>query len=298
PDAAVFVESELWPNMLNRAQAAGIPLALVNARISEKSAQNWARAPATARHLMQAFRMIHCQDTRTENHLRTLGLTQAAKGANLKAMAAPLPVDMEEKRRVGQLIKGRPFWLASSTHPGEDEIVLDAHNTVLETHANALLILVPRHTDRAADIANLITGAKLRLTQRTLGQDPASDAEVYLADTLGETGLWYALAPMTCLCGSFTKVGGHNPFEPAQGGSAILHGPHYANFSQVYAEFDAAGAAREVSDAKALSDAVLHLMDDNTARHALADHAKTLSHAQDKGLHDIARDLSKALDLG
>ncbi|MEO1342786.1 MAG: 3-deoxy-D-manno-octulosonic acid transferase [Pseudomonadota bacterium] len=298
PDAAVFVESELWPNMLNRAQAAGIPLALVNARISEKSAQNWARAPATARHLMQAFRMIHCQDTRTETHLRTLGLTQAAKGANLKAMAAPLPVDMEEKRRVGQLIKGRPFWLASSTHPGEDEIVLDAHNTVLETHANALLILVPRHTDRAADIASLITGAKLRLTQRTLGQDPASDAEVYLADTLGETGLWYALAPMTCLCGSFSIVGGHNPFEPAQGGSAILHGPHYANFSQVYAEFDAAGAAREVSDAKALSDAVLHLMGDDTARHALADHAKTLSHAQDKGLDDIARDLSKALELG
>ena len=298
PDAAVFVESELWPNMLRQAQSAGIPLALVNSRLSDRSAKNWSRAPETARHLMQSFHMIHCQDTRTETHLQALGLTQAAKGANLKAMAAPLPVDTQEKTRLAEMLKDRPFWLASSTHPGEDEIVIEAHQAVLEAHSDAVLILVPRHTERAADIAALIAGAKLRHTQRTRGEDPSTDAQVYLADTLGETGLWYALAPVTCLCGSFSKVGGHNPFEPAQGGSAILHGPHYANFAQVYEAFDTGGAAREVADARALSDELLHLLNDDAARQAMADQAKELSRAQDKGLDDIARNLSKALELG
>ncbi|MEL7013291.1 MAG: 3-deoxy-D-manno-octulosonic acid transferase [Pseudomonadota bacterium] len=297
PDAAVFVESELWPNILSRAQSADIPLALVNARLSDKSARNWARAPATARHLMQAFRMIHCQDTRTQDNLRNLGLLQAAKGANLKAMAAPLPVDKQEQTRLSALLKDRPLWLASSTHPSEDEIVIDAHHAVLEAHPDAVLILVPRHTERATDIATLIADAKLRHTQRSQGQDPSPDAQVYLADTLGETGLWYALAPVTCLCGSFSKVGGHNPFEPAQGGSAILHGPHYANFAQVYEAFDTAEAAQEVVDARALSDEVLRLLNDDATREAMVDRAKELSSAQDKGLDDIARDLSKALEL-
>lgn len=298
PDAAIFVESELWPNMLRQASAAGIPLALVNARISDNSARNWARAPATARHLMQNFQLIHCQDDRTAGHLQALGLPMAAKGPNLKAMSAPLPVDKKEKSRLLGLLGDRPIWLASSTHPGEDEVVLEAHQTLLRSHPDALLILVPRHQERANDILALVAKTEMRRAQRSLGDDPIANTQVYLADTLGETGLWYDLCPVTCLCGSFTQVGGHNPFEPAHGGSAILHGPYFANFAQVYKDFGAASAAKEVADTAALSDAVSSLLGNNTARQTMIENAKTLAQAQDEGLDQIARDLSKALELG
>ncbi|MEL7279012.1 MAG: 3-deoxy-D-manno-octulosonic acid transferase [Pseudomonadota bacterium] len=297
PTAAVFVESELWPNMLGRSSAAGIPLALVNARISDRSARNWSRARATARHLMENFRVIHCQDKRTAEHLRSLGLDHAAQGPNLKAMSAPLPVDEGELMRLKAMLQNRPLWVASSTHPGEDDIMLDAHQRVLSQEPGALLILVPRHPERAKAILDHVASRGLRATQRSLGADPSPESPVYLADTLGETGLWYALSKVTCLCGSFTHVGGHNPFEPAQGGSAIVHGPFYKNFAEVYAAFDATGAALEVNDHKGLAEAVLTLLADRAARDAMIAAAQAQLTRQMSGLEHVARDLSKALEL-
>ncbi|MEO0753072.1 MAG: hypothetical protein AAFY25_14850 [Pseudomonadota bacterium] len=192
----------------------------------------------------------------------------------------------------------RPLWLAASTHPGEDQMMLAAHQHVLHTHPNALLLLVPRHPDRAGDIMDCIQAAGLTVTQRSVSEDPTPNTHVYLADTLGETGLWYATSPITCLCGSFTPVGGHNPFEPAQGRSAILHGPLHANFAQVYAEFDARGAALEVRDPEALSKALLALMADAKERETMIENAAKLHSTQKTGLDLIARDLSKALELG
>ncbi|MEM7733245.1 MAG: 3-deoxy-D-manno-octulosonic acid transferase [Pseudomonadota bacterium] len=296
PNAAVFVESELWPNMLTRTRAAGIPLALVNARISDRSARQWSRMAGSARHLLGSFRMIHCQDDRTTSHLHRLGLHQAAAGPNLKAMAAPLPVDRDESARLAGVIGNRPLWLAASTHPGEDDIVLSAQKTILETHPNAMLVLVPRHPERAEEIEKRIHNSGLHWTRRRRGEDPAP--EVYLADTLGETGLWYALCPITCLCGSFIAVGGHNPFEPAEGGSAILHGPLYANFAEIYGAFDAVGAARQVGDAQSLAKQVIALLGDDRARAAMTTAAKGQLEAQQEGLSRIAQDLSKALNLG
>lgn len=298
PSAGVFVESELWPNMLGRAHTAGIPLALVNARISDRSAHKWAKARKTAQHLMQHFRVIHCQDQRTVEHLHALGLDQASAGQNLKAMSAQQPIDIKEKHRLERLIKARPLWLAASTHPGEDDIMLAAHTRLLRDQPDALLVLVPRHPERARDIEKLIGAAQLTAARRSQGEDPDEDTQVYMADTLGETGLWYALSPITCLCGSFTPVGGHNPFEPAQGGSAILHGPLYANFATVYAAFDKQGAAQEVTNSEDLSAAVRHLLKEPDHRATMAKRAMEHVNAQNKGLDQIAKDLSKALGLG
>ncbi len=298
PDAAAFVESELWPNMLRQTGAAGVPMALLNARISDGSARNWKRAPATARHLMNQFRMIHCQDARTATHLHDLGLDHANAGHNLKSLAAPLPVDKAEEARMHTAFGARPLWLASSTHPGEDEIVIAAHQAILDQHSDALLLLVPRHPERAVDIRKLAQDAGLKIAQRSTGEPPDAATQVYLADTLGETGLWYALSPITCLCGSFTPVGGHNPFEPAQAGSALIHGPLYANFAEVYADFRAAEATCETRDATTLAAQVLTLLDDTTARHALQTRATGLVETQAEGLDTIVDDLSKALGLG
>ncbi len=298
PDAAVFVESELWPNMLRMTKAAGIPMALINARISDRSARNWKRAGRTSRYLMQHFRMIHCQDARTAGHLRDLGLDQARVGQNLKALASAPPVDADQLGRMRGIVGDRPVWLASSTHPGEDEIALTAHKAVLAQDPDALLILVPRHPDRASDVLNLIKTAGFSVAQRSEGHTPGPETQVYLADTLGETGLWYAVAPITCLCGSFAPVGGHNPYEPAQAGSALLHGPLYANFTEVYRDFIKAGASQQVDDPDALADAVCTLLRDDTARETLISNSTALVKAQADGLDQIASDLSKALDLG
>ncbi|SEL09777.1 3-deoxy-D-manno-octulosonic-acid transferase [Roseovarius azorensis] len=297
PDAAIFVESELWPQMLHESHAADIPLALLNARISDRSARNWQRAPRTARHLMGIFRIIRCQDARTVAHLHSIGLDRAQQGPNLKSLSGPLPFDHDEQTRLTAQIGDRPLWLAASTHPGEDEIMLAAHQSLLATCPDALLILVPRHPERGLALETLIAAHRLDAARRAIGDRITARTQVYLADTLGETGLWYALCPLTCLCGSFTPVGGHTPYEPAHAGSAILHGPLYANFSEIYPALDASGAAREVADAAELVRALVGLLDDPAALDTMRRNARNFAATQEDALDQITADLSTALGL-
>ena len=298
PDAAVFVESELWPQMLAETARRGVPLALVNARISERSARNWTRAAKTSRYILEHFAMIHCQDAPTAQHLAALGRGDAKQGQNLKSLSGALPFDPDEQTRMQKLIQGRPVWLASSTHPGEDEIILSAQKALQPAFPGLLLILVPRHPERASDIEVLIAEAGLVGARRSLGGKLDGKTQVYMADTLGETGLWYALSPLTCLCGSFTPVGGHNPFEPAHAGSAILHGPLYANFAQTYADMNAAGAACEVANAPALARQLDQLLSTPSELRAMAQNAREFVAEQSGAMDEIAQDLSKALSLG
>lgn len=297
PDAGVFVESELWPNMLTLSARAGVPLALLNARISDRSARNWKRFGGVARHLLSHFRLIHCQDARTAAHLQELGLTQAARGQNLKAAAGPLPHDGAELARLRGLFGARPLWVASSTHPGEEEIVLEAQAALLRRHPDLALVLVPRHPDRAGAIGAMVAERGLRVARRSAGEMPGADTQVYLADTLGETGLWYALCPIVCMGGSFVPVGGHNPYEPAAAGAAVLHGPLYANFAEGYGDLRRAGAALEVADAGALAKAVGGLLDDPARLDELRARASAFAAAQETRLDDLARDLLAALEL-
>lgn len=296
PSAAIFVESELWPQMLEDTHAAGIPLALLNARLSDTSARNWNRAPRTARHLMGHFRLIHCQDARTVSHLHALGLEQARQGQNLKSLSGALPFDDATRHAFETSIGARPLWLAASTHPGEEEIMLAAHAHVLRHHPDALVILVPRHPDRGPALERMIAGADLAGARRAGGGQIDAGTQVYLADTLGETGLWYALCPITCLGGSFTPVGGHTPFEPAYAGSAILHGPLYANFAETYPALDAAGGAREVAKAGDLGPALVTLLGDPRRLDAMRNKARAFATAQDDVLDTLTRDLSALLD--
>lgn len=298
PEAGVFVESELWPNMLRGAKARGIPLALVNARISDRSARNWKRFSSTAHHLLDHFTLVHCQDARTARHLQDIGIPHATSGVNLKSLSGALPFDAAELSRLRDVIGTRPLWLAASTHPGEDEVMIEAHNTLLKQLPEALLILVPRHPERANQIEVQLAEAGLTSARRSTGMVLAPGTECYLADTLGEMGLWYAVAPITCLCGSFTPVGGHNPYEPAHAGSAILHGPLYANFSETYAELATHNAATEVTDARALAEELITLLTkpDTLATHRAA--SRRFAAGQADALHDMAQTLSKALSLG
>lgn len=291
PDLCVLVESELWPTLLDNCARADIPVALLNARLSDKSAQGWKRFPGTAAYVMRGIKMAHCQDARSRTHLRDMGLSMAQQGANLKSMiGAPLIAPGTVGAAHAEL-KGRPNWVASSTHPGEEEAVLAAHKTLLAEKPNLCLILAPRHPERADTVLGLIRAAGLSVAQRSTGGTLGQGAQVYLADTMGETDLWYALTPIVFLGGSFTGVGGHTPFEPAAAHTAILHGPQYANFSEAYAAFHLKDAAIEVADGAALADNVAALLTHPSRAAQLAANARPLVETGDAALGALAAQL-------
>lgn len=262
PDVGVFVESELWPNLILEAEARGVKLALVNARMSPRTLRRWTNWRDAGRRLVGAFSYVSAADARTKDALT--GLRPAPLGApgNLK-LAAPAPrVDAAARSALAAEIGARPVWLAASTHAGEDEIVLAAHEILRRDLADALVIIAPRHPERGADVAKLAGDAPLRSS----GDGPGS-AAAYVADTLGELGTLYDLAPVSLVAGSLLPaLKGHNPIEPAKLGSAILTGPYVESFQDLFAEMFAAGGAVRVEDATSLAAAIARLWRDEAAR--------------------------------
>ncbi|MBW6399109.1 3-deoxy-D-manno-octulosonic acid transferase [Roseomonas sp. HJA6] len=257
PNAAVFVESELWPNLIAAAQARGVPLALVNGRMSEISARWWGRAPGFARGVLQSFRMVLAQTEADAARFRALGASAQSWG-NLKYAAPPLPVDGAELARMRGLLGDRPVWLAASTHPGEETMAVAAHRHLAERWPDLLTIIVPRHPERGAEIAAL--AADLPVARRAAGQDPGPETAILVADTLGELGLFYRLAATAFVGGSLVPHGGQNPLEPARLGCPVLVGPHIGNFVEVYDRLDRVGGVTWIDagtdPAAALAEAV------------------------------------------
>lgn len=263
PDVAVMVESEFWPRLIHDTHARAIPLILANARMSEASARRWRRMPGPIRAMLARFAAITAPDARIAGVLADLGADPArvTVTGSLKRGADRLPVDEGERERLGAQIGGRRCWLAASTHPGEEEVVAAAHRLVLERDPGALLILAPRHPDRGMAVAALLAGAGLRVARRAAGEAIAPATQVYLADTLGEMGLWFDLCPVAFIGGSLVPVGGHNAYEPVAHGAAVLTGPRVGNFAALYGRLLAAGGAVTVADADALAAAVADLAD-------------------------------------
>jgi 3-deoxy-D-manno-octulosonic-acid transferase len=258
PDAAIFVESELWPLMLVRSRASGARLALLNARLSDTSVQGWKKRPKTAHYLMNQFSAILTQNDKNAANMIAMGAApdRVYPGSNLKSTSAPLPVDSDTLSLVKTALHQRPTWVASSTHEGEEQVVLTAHGLLLQDHPDLCLILAPRHPERGDAVRTLIEKAGLTVAQRSRGGLPGSNTQVYLADTLGEVGTWYALCPRVFLGGSLLPVGGHNPFEPAQAGAAVLTGPGVSNFAETYRKMIEVGAAQEVITAQDMTKAL------------------------------------------
>ncbi|WP_239451544.1 3-deoxy-D-manno-octulosonic acid transferase [Elioraea rosea] len=251
PDAAVFVESELWPATLAALRRRGIRAALVNARLSPRSAARWARARGAAAEALSTFEVLLAQTRADAERLSSLAGRQVDTPGNLKHASAPLPADAAELARLSALLGGRPAWVAASTHPGEEQQVLAAHRAALAAHPDLLLILAPRHPERGEAVAALVAEAGFPARRRSQRQDP--DGPVWVADTLGELGLWYRLARGAFLGGSLIAHGGQNPLEPARLRLPVAFGPHTANFAEVVEELLAAGAAMRVADAEALA---------------------------------------------
>jgi len=248
PDAAVFVESELWPALLDACDAHGIPRLLINARISARSARNWRRAPRLAQRMLGPFRYIHAQSAGDAQNLRELGLSDILQWGNLKFFAPELPADEAALATFRAAVPG-PAWLAASTHPGEEALVIQTHQALLADYPDLVSIIVPRHPERGAEIAALAAAPR-----RALGQPP-EPGKPYIADTLGELGLFFRAAPFAFIGNSLLGFGGHNLIEPAMLGCPVLTGPHTENFVEAAALLRAAGAMVEVADAAALTQA-------------------------------------------
>ncbi|PJE29760.1 3-deoxy-D-manno-octulosonic-acid transferase [Pseudooceanicola antarcticus] len=296
PDAGIFVESELWPQMIVRARATGMRLALVNARLSKSSLRNWRRFGTTFRFLLDQFCLIRTQDEATLEALLELGAdrSRVARGPNLKSMISPPPAPAQVLAELAPQFN-KLFWAAAATHPGEEDAVIEAHLAAREAlgRPDLQLLLIPRHPHRAAEIAAMIRDRGLSVSQRSRGQAPGGD--VYLADTLGEMGLWYSLSPLAFLGGSLVPVGGHTPYEPACFGTPILHGPHYENFAEVYAAFDQSGAARQIEDAAELGREVARLLADGTELARMSEIARGLADGRGARITHVAEELLQAL---
>lgn len=299
PDAAIFVESELWPLMLRMTRERGTPMALVNARLSAKSRSAWARHAGLAAYILDVFDLILTQNDEMAQAMVAMHAPadRVARGTNLKSLSAPLPTDPAVLAQARAALKGRPVWVAASTHPGEEEIVLTAHATLRETHPDLALILVPRHPDRSGEVAELITRAGLSFATRSKEELPRGNEAVYLADTLGELGNWYALTDLVFLGGSLKPIGGHNPFEVVQAEAAVLSGPHVSSFAETYAEMEAKGAAILVQDAPELAAAVADVLDTAATRHKALAAAESFVQDRSKALGGIASRLIHILKL-
>jgi 3-deoxy-D-manno-octulosonic-acid transferase len=248
PDAAIFVESEVWPTMLRQLDERGIPRLLINARMSAASAARWGWLPGLAGRLLGGFRYIHAQSAGDAANLERLGMRDILLWGNLKYAAPVLPVDEAALEVLRGQLAG-PVWLAASTHPGEEAMVVAAHRQLLGRFPGLVSIIVPRHPGRGAEIAAL-AGAP----RRSLGQAPVA-GQIYVADTLAELGLFYRAVPFALIGGSLVAHGGQNVVEPARLGVPVLAGPHMENFVEPAAMLAAVGALRRV-DGQALADAV------------------------------------------
>ncbi|HLY04765.1 MAG TPA: 3-deoxy-D-manno-octulosonic acid transferase [Rhizomicrobium sp.] len=232
PKAGLFVDSDLWPNLISSARAKSVRLALINGRMSARSYAGWRRAPKSARHLLSCFDLCLAQDDLSAERFRLLGARDVSVTGNLKADAPPPPLDAAKSAKLQDAIGGRPVLLAASTHPGEDETILPAHDALRKQFHDLLTIVVPRHPARGPEIAMLC--GKRQHARRTENQLPDVDTAVYIADTIGELPIFYSIAPFAFMGGSLVPHGGQNPLEAAKLRRAVIAGPHTENFAGVY----------------------------------------------------------------
>ncbi len=271
PDAAAFVESELWPNLLAACQARGVRLMLVNGRMSARSFRNWRRVKEMARALIGAFDRVHAQSAEYAERLALLGARGMVAPGNLKWAAPKLGVDAGELERLRPMLAGRSVWLAASTHPGEETMAGEVHRALLPAFPDLLTIVVPRHPERGAAVA-----AALAAGRRSCADPPAA-AGIWVVDTMGELGLLYRLVPVVFIGGSLVPHGGQNPLEAARFGCALAAGPHTANFDEMVARLLAVGGLAAVPDTAALAGFVGAMLRDPVARTAMGEAGQSVA---------------------
>lgn len=281
PDVALWVESELWPNLIIETHKTGCPMIQVNARISENSFETWKRASSLAEKMLNCFALSLAQSEIDAERLEKLGSKHVKYIGNLKFDAPALPADPKETGNLLSMIGERPLWMAVSTHEGEETIVAKVHKKLKEEHGQILTIIVPRHPNRTREILEEIDAiGDLKVAVRSNGEGIDDTVDIYIADTVGELGIFLRLTGIVFMGGSLVDHGGQNPLEAARLECAIISGPNLKNFVQIYKELKNENAYIEVKNAEALEDAVDELLKDHEKLESLS--AKSLDLVESK----------------
>ena len=274
PSLALFIESDLWPNLILSSAARRLPMVLINGRMSHRSFPRWRRIAGTISALLGRFDVCLAQSQVDAERFTALGSRNVVTTGNLKLDVAAPPADAAKLERLMAVTRGRPIIVAASTHPGEEDIWLEAHRTLAGFFPSLLSVVVPRHPDRGEAIARAISASGLQVALRSHEELPTATTDIYVADTMGELGLFYRLAPIVFMGGSLVPHGGQNPIEAVKLGASIVHGPHVFNFSDVYQALDGAGGARQADTQEALVKQLGQLLADPAARQSSVDAAE------------------------
>jgi 3-deoxy-D-manno-octulosonic-acid transferase len=275
PDLALFVESDLWPNLIVTSAHRAIPLVLVNGRLSERSFRRWRWAPHSIAMLLRCFDLCLAQSAAHAARYRDLGAPRVSTTGNLKLDVPEPPADANALTRLRSAIAERTVIAGASTHAGEETVLIDTHRRLRNSFPGLLTIIAPRHPERGRGIVEIARAAELRPRLRSLGELPDADTDIYIADTMGELGLIYRVSPIVFVGGSLASHGGQNPIEPIKLGAAILHGPHVWNFAEIYAALDQAHGAEQVTDVGKLAVRVGAWLKDAGERSAIVSSART-----------------------
>lgn len=269
PAVALWVESELWPNVLGALRARGTPMFLVNGRMSDRSFRRWSSVDGLARLVLRAFTSVFAQSNLDAERFRALGAHDVRNIGNLKLAAEPLPVEEQALAVVRAAFADRPRWVAASTHDGEEAIAGRVHRTLAERHPGLITVIVPRHPRRGPSIAAALRGEGLAVALRSAGEAVPGGNGIYVADTLGELGLWYRLCPIAFVGGTLIPHGGHNPIEPVRLGCTVLAGPYMDNFRPLADDLAARGLLTTIASEPGLPAAIeAHLTDSHDGFHA------------------------------
>ena len=280
PHVFVCVESELWPNLIMQTSARSIPMIIINASISRKSMNSWQWNQSLLKKMLQCFTLILTQSLEHTERLSELDLKTIRTVGNLKFASPSLNYDKDEYLALQTQLKGRPVWLAASTHEGEEDIIFKAHKRLQHYYPNLLTIIVPRHPTRRDQILQVLKNYQLSYAQRSADQSISTMTQIYLADTLGELGLFYKLSPLVFVGGSLDNTGGHNLIEPAHFDCALLHGPNMHKQQAMASLFAEAEAAIVVHDVDDLVNTIKRLFDDSKMYISLQQRAHDVANSQ------------------
>lgn len=285
PKVAIFVEAELWPNLLFSCKERHIPVLLLNAHLSDKSYQRWRKVPTFVKQVLECVDEVMAQSSVISERLKMLGAKKVSIAGNLKFAVDPLAYNEDALQKLMKEVAGRPLWVAASTHPGEEEQIALAHQKIKEKIKDVLTILVPRHPHRGQEISTLLNKHGLTVAQRTKSGPIEEKTDIYLADTIGELGLFYKLSEISFVGGSLVPIGGHNPIEPAKLGCALIWGPHTLNQREICSILNP--AALSIKNTSELAETVIDLLQNPKYRQAHIDKAQEILKSQSNVLEDI-----------
>ena len=295
PDLALWMESEFWPNLVIESRARAVPMVVLNGRMSNRSYEKWGKSRAMIQRLLSSFRLVLAQSETDGQRFSALGAKAVATPGNLKFACDPLPADEEDLQQLRQHIKDRAVWLASSTHAGE-EALCGRLQAKLKTDIPGLLtIIVPRHPQRGEEVATELKQQGLNVSVRSKDQNIMPDTDVYIADTMGELGLFYRLCPVVFIGKTLVKGGGQNPIEPAQLKCALIFGPDMTNFMNIANKLINAHGALTVQNEDELGSTVQRLLDDEKTQIKMATAAEKIATSEAHVLDRIFDELSPFL---